>query len=320
MAIRLACTDDLQLGMTGIVPPDLEARVTHVRRRIVRLALTILRAFRSSGAPAQPIRGQHSFPGWFNFVVGALQWATDGAAPVAFDDAMREAIDDDLMDVRMLARGLIQATEAFPDGVTVVEMLDGMIHGALPDLKWALAHLFPHVKEDPRGLGNLLRRHRGRQVAGWSIRRVGEDRNGYARWAAVMTDRVPPGCKHVVNEPDEADAESAGNEPDDADAESAESETEESADSTAAPASNDTAGSVATAGPAEAAPRDAPAAPGAERRAGSQTPRASAARGPFGGARDRPAGRAGDPSTKAQEPAATDAQAFGARGCGVCGV
>jgi putative DNA primase/helicase len=176
--------------------PDLLGWVTAERPRLVRAALTILRAYAVAGRPAVGVKRWGSFEVWSDLIPSALVWA--GAA-----DPMlaRPSVDAGIEPEKLALLSLLDAwarLDAEGQGMSaknVIELLytpERLRGGAPPDgfdaVREAIEALtkpaMPGKAPSPRALGYALRRFRGRVVGGRKF--IGHaDRSGVMRWSVV---------------------------------------------------------------------------------------------------------------------------------------
>ena len=164
------------------------------RGRYVAACMTIVRAFRASGA--SPLPPLASFEGWSNMVRSAVHWL--GAGDCA--DSMEAARDED---PELGAMRDVMATwrEAFSDERLTVRQIIGRAQArnggyggedglAFPDLCDALVRAAgERGMISSRRLGNWLRVRQGRIVNGFKIIRDGEHKVEGVRWRCVPVDR-----------------------------------------------------------------------------------------------------------------------------------
>lgn len=177
---------------TGFRHHPLAPWVATERLRLVRAALTILRAYTLAGRPDVGVRTWGSFEEWTGLVASALVFA--GAA----DPLMARASGDDAIDTEKghlvtLLRGLARLDVG--QGVTAKEAIDRLypsdyLRGhAAPDgnddIREAIETLTKHPagKGAPKSssLGYVLRKTRGRILGGRKLV-APKDRTGTTRW------------------------------------------------------------------------------------------------------------------------------------------
>lgn len=180
-----------------VVPIDLNPGVEHPEDRVfkrkdilehVRLnrpalvtnALTILRAYTVAGRPSHGLPTKGSFEQWDRLVRGAIIWA-GGVDPLGGVARLRDSSDADIDQLRAL---LVAWHDTL--GGTAVTIADAVRRaGDSGDLREAFGAYCRAGKPDARALGYVLRKVRGRIVAGLSFQRQSSDRDGVAKWAVL---------------------------------------------------------------------------------------------------------------------------------------
>jgi hypothetical protein len=171
--IRLETTLEKPELRTDFVHPDLLTWIRANRRKLLKDALTILRAFIVAGRPDQKLPGFGSFDGWSTLVRKAVVWAgmTDpGEARIGSMNNATLALGALLRNWKALQCHL----NCVQRGLTAARVLDFLrsnegFHDAevsklRRELQETLDEMLP--KADARSLGNLLRAHARRNVGG----------------------------------------------------------------------------------------------------------------------------------------------------------
>lgn len=183
---------------TGFKHPELLSWVAQDRKRLLACALTILRAFFASGAPAMSA-SWGSFEAWSRVIPSALVWAgmTD---PILARATVDPALDDEKRTLAILVDGLKRLTPvsaAVPEALAARDIL-AVLYPPLdpheprqPDGFDALRDAIEQECSTPSGrkpearrLGKWLQRVRGRVIDGWCIERV-QGPGHMACWRAV---------------------------------------------------------------------------------------------------------------------------------------
>jgi hypothetical protein len=122
--VRLDSDQERPEEREGFRHPQLLAWVRAERTRLVRAALTILRAYVVAGRPAQPFKPWGSFEGWSALVRAALVWLGE-PDPAMTRVELTEHADVEMAAVRAL---LANWSAADPDGggITVSELLSAV--------------------------------------------------------------------------------------------------------------------------------------------------------------------------------------------------
>ena len=174
---------------TGFKYPDLIARAIDVRGTVLWAILTILRAHRVVGQPAD-VKALGSFEEWTRAIVDPVAWITE-EDPLAVREELRAS------DRSSQCRGaLVEGWAELPDaqtGVTVGEALrllrEDKTELLYPTLRSALADLSD--KNDlpsARSLGRYLKGMQGRTVGIYVLRRV-ELRSKLGAWRVETTTK-----------------------------------------------------------------------------------------------------------------------------------
>lgn len=184
---------------TGFTHPDVFGWVKAERPRLVRAALTVLRAYVVAGRPDVGLPTYGSFEAWRDLVPAAIAYA--GGPSVL--DARAEG-DDVLGDPRAAARGVIftRWPELGAEGVTAKAAIEALFRrpsaqadllasgsgsaAGLVELRQAVEELVPTKEGNPSAvrLGHVLRSMRG-QVRGGRKLVCELDRKGIAVWKVV---------------------------------------------------------------------------------------------------------------------------------------
>ena len=197
LQIRLNCLDEHPESRTDFHHPDLLGWIRRERPRLVRAALTILRAYHVAGRPDMGVSPWGSYEEWVRLVPHALVFA-GFADPTRTRQSFADAAATEVGALRGLVLGL--AGMGLPSsGYTVREILlklerdsGNADFNGQPDphaeLRAALDELAPAQPGKPydaRKVGKQLQKYRGRVVAGQYVERVGETRDSAARWAVL---------------------------------------------------------------------------------------------------------------------------------------
>jgi hypothetical protein len=185
--------------------PDLEGYVLAHRPRLVRAALTILRAYHVAGRPRHQGPAWGSFEAWSDLVRGAIHWL---GLPDPYDGRARvvEEADTEFENLRDLVEGFAELLDHEPAsrqrGMTVGEIIDTLERTGRPidqdrsgqspfaRLRGVLDVVAPgrgRAPYDAHKLGNRLRVARGRLVGRRSIARAGREEN-VIRWTVTDAD------------------------------------------------------------------------------------------------------------------------------------
>jgi hypothetical protein len=175
---------------TGFRHPELIEYVRAERPRLVRAALTILRAFVVAGRPPQNLPAFGSFESWSRLVRSAVNWAT-GIDPCATRQGLRE-IDAKLSNLALLLTGWAELPNGRTTGLIVAEALDHL-NNYQNRLRYATLRsaLMEFSRNDklptPAAIGARLRSLRGQVVHGMSLH-ASTVHGGAQRWRVVHSD------------------------------------------------------------------------------------------------------------------------------------
>jgi hypothetical protein len=171
-------------GRSGFRHPNLLPWIGEHRARLVRAALTVLRAYVVAGRPDLATGAWGSFEAWAGLVPGAIRFA---GGPNVLD--ARPSLTDADEDPEKVA--LATVLEHWPDLSTVRHALDAMYSGmpsaGLGELRTALETqlaIRPGQQPSSRQVGDFLKRHRGRVVRGRALRSQSA-MGGVQRWRVV---------------------------------------------------------------------------------------------------------------------------------------
>ncbi len=199
--IRLESRVEDPENRTGWKHHPLLEWVSRERPRLVRAALTILRAHAVAGRPPGGVRSWGSFESWSAVVAAAVAFV-DLPDPQATREGLSSAADATKLAVRALLDGWARLTKDVPEGLTAKRAIEVLypperLRGhanpdGYDDMREAIETLVPtkpgmppsHVK-----LGAKLRAMKRRVIGGRMV--DGEpDRKGAIRWRVVGADHA----------------------------------------------------------------------------------------------------------------------------------
>lgn len=195
---------------TGFAHDPLLPWVLRERDRLLRAALTVLRAYHHAGRPQVSMRSMGSYDAWSAVVRAAVIWA-GLPDPAVTQDGLREDADED----RNVARGLLRALhESRGDApfTAAAVAADAAVADATSALRVAVESTC-NGQVTAKALGYRLRRLRRAVVAGLRLVRAGDDPTGSALWRVEQVDpgdwtdpgqHVPSanGAQHHLDDPD----------------------------------------------------------------------------------------------------------------------
>jgi hypothetical protein len=172
---------------------DILTWVTQERPRLVRAALTVLRAYFVAGKPSQKMRPFGSYNGWSDTVRAALVWATL-ADPHDTVEGIDDGGDVEAMALAQLIAGF-EEVDPLRAGVSVRDLIHKLEDGPgkYPCLREGIDELCPTIGGKPvsaKSLGNRLRYLRGRVVGGLCIDKF-EDRDKIGVWKVRSVSSNP---------------------------------------------------------------------------------------------------------------------------------
>jgi hypothetical protein len=179
--------------------PDLVAYVRSHRVELLGHVLTILRAYQVAGRPGQGLTGWGSFETWSDLVRSAVYWVTG----LDLDTRKELAVTAD--NTTEAAAALVEILGTlFPndkqflasDVLAAYEARESCGTWLYPRLREALDSLNTNPMKGPsvRGLGNLLKGRRGRNLNGWRLEGVAGGKYGMA-YRIVRVDGQPAGIE-----------------------------------------------------------------------------------------------------------------------------
>jgi hypothetical protein len=175
---------------TGFRHPDLFRWVADNRPRLVRAALTILRAYHAAGRPRVELTPWGSYEGWSAAVRAPLVFA---GMPDPYETRVKlEEGDNEAGTLGALLEGWQEIGKAHGDRRDALTASAAMgilqrSEGGYPLLRGALAELAEGSRPmTPRDLGYILRRYRSRLCRGKRLD-CAQDRNGVALWYVTGT-------------------------------------------------------------------------------------------------------------------------------------
>jgi len=194
MVARLESPLENPESRTDFVHPNLAAWVRGERPRLVAAALTVLRAYHVVGRPSAGCPVWGSFESWSALIPNAIVYA-GGADPMGARPKADAGMNDDLVALRVVHRELTRLDIA-GHGLTVKQILAALYptqreHDEAPDgwedfreaiEQWCPTR--PGTKPSGKTLGERLRKHAGRVLAG---KRLAADtaHAGSRRWRVV---------------------------------------------------------------------------------------------------------------------------------------
>jgi hypothetical protein len=184
--VRLATELERPEERSGFRHPDVLAWARENRPRLVRAALTALRAYCAAGRPDQNLKDWGSFSGWSRLIRHAIVWAGQ-PDPGLTREELASAADTESELLDQLIAGWKQL-DVFGDGLTVRDALrrvEGAPH-ELSVLKDALENLCGGKTPTIRVVGNRLKHFRDR-VLGGEFLSMRTNRMGFAVWAVRST-------------------------------------------------------------------------------------------------------------------------------------
>lgn len=183
---------------------DILEWIRRERPRLVRAALTVLRAYCLAGRPDQNLPSWGSFEGWSRIVRHALVWAGQ-PDPGLTRRELASSSDTEARALTDLLEGLVELGAIAPhEGFTVRAILEKLDDDAeecrrfdrqpnFKRLRDALAELAPPAAGkgfDAKRVGASIRRFKGRIIDGACLDQGGNDRNGVARWVVRRVTSV----------------------------------------------------------------------------------------------------------------------------------
>lgn len=199
--IRLESPHEKPEQRSDVRHPQLRAYVLDSRPRLLRAALTILRAWFVAGKPDMQLVSWGSFEGWSAVVRNVLTWV---GLPDPYETRLllQETADMSALSMTAFLRGLA-SLDPERRGLTAAEIVEKVRTPPSPaasfyaDLRAAIEELVG--KLDSRPLGYKLRKYRRRNFDGLFLCQVGT-KHKVARWTAR-----PVAEFHLVNQADDAD-------------------------------------------------------------------------------------------------------------------
>ncbi len=173
--------------------PQLERWCAEHHPRLAVAALTLLRAYVVAGRPTQGLPAWGSFQPWSDLIASAIVWAGGPnvlearATAAADEDETTAALRSLLRHWPRLAPNGISARDAIETLYTPQYMRGEAAPDGFDDLRGAIEALAPPAKlgnrPEPRKLGYVLRRARGRVLGGRQLDKGGEgERGGVISW------------------------------------------------------------------------------------------------------------------------------------------
>ncbi len=180
--VRLATQLEKPEEREGFQHADIRAWVRAERLRLVRAALTVLRAYTAAGSPDQNLKPWGSFEGWSRMIRHALVWV-GLPDPGLTREELTSGADTDAELADQLVVGWNQL-DVMGGGYTVREALKRVEEEPrdLADLKEALDALCSGKPPTVRMVSNRLKRFRDRVVGGKQLH-MENDRDHFARWS-----------------------------------------------------------------------------------------------------------------------------------------
>lgn len=177
--IRLLTNEERPEERTKFVIADLEAYVREHRPRLVRAALTILRAWHVAGRPRAKLPAWGSFEGWSSVVREAVVWA--GLPDPAITRTQLREVSDSATDSHLeLLEGMVVVMPAPNTKLSAGELIVKAKADGGTQLREALEGQLNGRALTAKGVGRLLTRIRGRIVDGRRIQ--GEKSTHRKQW------------------------------------------------------------------------------------------------------------------------------------------
>lgn len=193
LRVRLESKYERPEDRQGFKHPDLRAWLLAERPRLVRAALTILRAYCLAGRPADGLRAWGSFEQWSALVRGAVTWV-GCKDPGETRLELAEEADTEAHGLRRLLEALDLANLA--RGFTTSQALHRAYGDALDPVANALREAIedlcptqPGRTPSSKSLGRRLLHLRRRVIRGRMLDRFGETRDGAAQWRVQATEQ-----------------------------------------------------------------------------------------------------------------------------------
>lgn len=171
---------------SGFSLADLKGFVRQNRAGLVRDALTILRAFAVSGAPAHASIG--SYERWSAIVAGAIYWVTGDNILEAFPAEKDNCDEPEEEAFRAL---LLALPERFPEGASAKDLLGVLEDLEASPLKEALETLIGTHYPTTKRLAACIRAYKGRYVKGRRLS-MKRNRDGVNVWRVEGAPAVAP--------------------------------------------------------------------------------------------------------------------------------
>ncbi len=227
--IRLESPDEHPERRQGFRHPRLLEWVESQRAELIAAGLTLLRAYIAAGRPDQHLSSWGSFEGWSDLVRGCLVWL-DLPDPGETRRDLYDSASGEDSTLNDLVTGLEEVFQELDGGCgtarEILQVLQGRPETRFGGLRDALAELVPRPDQghlpSPAQLGSLLKRHRGRVLAGRVIEhaRQGKTKRGVlwcvqtrqgdagdagdADSSHLFSYRSPPGHKGNGAEPEDS--------------------------------------------------------------------------------------------------------------------
>ncbi|MCL2776815.1 MAG: hypothetical protein FWD73_02340 [Polyangiaceae bacterium] len=192
--IRLESRVEDPEARTGWKHNPLLSWVSTERPRLVRAALTILRAHAVAGRPTEGVKPWGSFESWSAVVASAVAFV-DMPNPQSTREGLSSSADTKKIAIRGLVDGWARLSSGTPKGITAKEVIERLytperLRGhadpdGFDDMREAIETLVPTKPGMPPNHGKLGAQLRSirRQIIGGRLIDGAPDRNGVMRWS-----------------------------------------------------------------------------------------------------------------------------------------
>ncbi|MDA1166508.1 MAG: PriCT-2 domain-containing protein, partial [Planctomycetota bacterium] len=181
---RIAFAGEDPVKRTDFRHEDLPSWILDNRSRLVKAALTILKAYHVAGSPRQKMPNWGSFEAWSKAVRAPLIWAGE-PDPMDTQEMMNERANEARNERRLVVHGWHEVTGGQPASISDVFLKTGL--GQFPDMARAIESILdPESKRNFKSIGWRVRQFADQPVDGIVLTRDQSTNTG--RWTTSQSN------------------------------------------------------------------------------------------------------------------------------------